>query len=303
MQISTSQLYDRSTSLMAKLSQKADRLQTQISTETKILAPSDDALGYRRLETLKVGKADDAAYSSNIGLAQSLLEQSDTTLASVETQLQRAQELAIQAGSGTLSNENRKVLAGQVRALISDMVGLANTKDVRGQPLFGAATGDSAVSVASDGTVSFVGTGEPSAIPIGDGNTVQATDSAARIFGGIPTSGGGTTDVFAMLGAFADSLEGGSNPAATTAATDGLKAALSQVTQARGSVGARGARMDLEASRLKDVGATREIARSAIEDTDITAAITELQKTMTVLSATQASFSKLSSLSLFNYLS
>ncbi|MGH6614805.1 flagellar hook-associated protein FlgL [Sphingomonas sp.] len=303
MQISTSQLYDRSTSLMAKLSQKADRLQTQISTETKILAPSDDALGYRRLETLKVGKADDAAYSSNIGLAQSLLEQSDTTLASVETQLQRAQELAIQAGSGTLSNENRKVLAGQVRALISDMVGLANTKDVRGQPLFGAATGDSAVSVASDGTVSFAGTGEPSAIPIGDGNNVQATDSAARIFGGIPTGGGGTTDVFAMLGAFADSLEGGSNPAATAAATDGLKAALSQVTQARGSVGARGARMDLEASRLKDVGATREIARSAIEDTDITAAITELQKTMTVLSATQASFSKLSSLSLFNYLS
>ncbi|MES2057796.1 MAG: flagellar hook-associated protein FlgL [Pseudomonadota bacterium] len=303
MQISTSQLYDRSTSLMAKLSQKADKLQTQISTETKILAPSDNAVGYRQLTTLKTDKADDKAYAANISLAQGLLDQSDTTLGSVETQLQRAQELAIQAGSGTLSNENRKVLAGQVRALISDMVGLANTKDVRGQPLFGAATGDSAVSVAGDGTVSFVGTGEPSAIPIGDGNDVRATDSAARIFGGIPTSGGGTTDIFAMLGSFADSLEAGSNPTATAAATEGLKTALAQVTQARGSVGARGARMDLEAQRLKDVGTTREITRSAIEDTDVPTTIMELQKTMTILSATQASFTKLSSLSLFNYLS
>ena len=45
-----------------------------------------------------------------------------------------------------------------------------------------------------------------------------------------------------------------------------------------------------------------EAARSAIEDVDVSQAITDLQKTMTVLQATQASFSKLSGLSLFNYL-
>ncbi|MGY4394885.1 flagellar hook-associated protein 3 FlgL [Sphingomonas sp. UYAg733] len=302
MQISTSQLYDRSTSLMAKLSQKADRLQTQISTEKKLQAPSDDAVGYRQLAALKIGAANDTAYASNVGLAQSLLEQSDSALSSVETQLQRAQELVIQAGGATLSDDNRKVLAGQVRAILDDIVGVANSKDLRGQPLFGASSGDSAVSVASNGTVSFVGTGEPSAIPIGDGNSVQATDSAARLFGGIETAAG-TTDMFALLSNFADSLDAGGSTAANTAAGDGLKAALAQVTQARGSVGARGARMDLEAQRLKDVGTTREITRQGIEDTDLTAAITELQKTMTVLSATQASFTKLSSLSLFNYLS
>ena len=46
----------------------------------------------------------------------------------------------------------------------------------------------------------------------------------------------------------------------------------------------------------------REITRSSIEDTDVTQAITELQKTMTILSAAQASFTKLSNLSLFDYL-
>ena len=64
----------------------------------------------------------------------------------------------------------------------------------------------------------------------------------------------------------------------------------------------RAARVDLEATRLTDVGADREASRSALEDTDIASTYLELQKTMTVLSATQASFSKLSALSLFSYL-
>jgi flagellar hook-associated protein 3 FlgL len=70
----------------------------------------------------------------------------------------------------------------------------------------------------------------------------------------------------------------------------------------RGSVGARSARLDLVSDQLTDTAANREIDRSALEDTDVTEAITELQKTMTILSATQASFTKLSQLSLFDYL-
>ena len=42
--------------------------------------------------------------------------------------------------------------------------------------------------------------------------------------------------------------------------------------------------------------------RSSLEDVDVTQAYTELSKTMTILTATQTSFSKLSQLSLFNYL-
>ena len=53
---------------------------------------------------------------------------------------------------------------------------------------------------------------------------------------------------------------------------------------------------------MKDVATDREATRSALEDTDVTAAITNLQKTMTILQATQASFTKLASLSLFDYL-
>ena len=303
MQISTSQLYDRSTAMMQSLSARADKLQTQISTGIRLTAPSDDVVAYQKLATLKRAGANDQAYTANINVATSVLAQSDTTLASIENQLQRAAELATQANNGTLSPENRKVIGEQLKGIVQDLVGLANTKDVRGQPLFGAATGDTAVTQGSDGSVHFTGTGESAPIPVGDGVTVQANDSAARLFGGI-ASGSGTSDMFAIISTLAEALTSDTDAtaAATQAGTD-LKAVLTQVASARGSVGARGARLDLELDRLSDTAITRESDRVGLEDTDATAAITELKKMMTVLEATQASFSKLSSLSLFNYLS
>ena len=111
MQISTSQLYDRSAALMQKLSQRADKLQIQVSSEVRLSAPSDDVVAYQRLATLKQGKADDAATSGNVSLAKSLLQQSDTTLTSVETGLQRAAELVLQANNGTLTDANRATIA------------------------------------------------------------------------------------------------------------------------------------------------------------------------------------------------
>ncbi len=299
MQISTNRYYDRSTAQLQSLQGQVDKLQEQISSGKKLLAPSDDAVGYQRLQGLKQGTADDATWSSNITLAQTLLKQTDSALGSVTDRLQRVQELTTQAANGTLSTSDRQLIAGEIRATLSDLVGLANTKDVRGQPLFGAATGDSAVTQDAAGNVTFTGTGTPASIPIGNGISIQPTETAERVFGGVTTTSG-TTDVFAVLNSLASALESGSPPPA--GAVDSLNAAVTQVANVRGAAGARSARLDLEATRLQDTGTLRETERSSIEDTDVTTAITQLQKTSTVLQATQASFTKLSQLSLFDYL-
>lgn len=303
MTISTSQIYDRSASLFSALAKKTDTLQTQIGTGKRIVAPSDDAVSYRRLVGIKQAAADDAAYAGNIGLSQSLLAQSDTTLSSIESRIQYAQELTLQASNGTLSPADQKVIATQLKAVLDDLVGLANSRDSRGQPLFAAATGATGVTRAADGTVSFAGTGTPALIPIGENNSVQPTESAERVFGNIATASG-NSDVFAIITKFAAALDVGlaTNPTAAAEANGALKTALDQVTGVRSSVGVRGARLDLESERLTETQSNREADRSALEDTDVTAAITELQKTLTVLQATQTSFSRLSQLSLFDVL-
>lgn len=299
MQISTNLYYDRSKAQFNVLQTQVDKLQTQISTGKKVQAPSDDAVSYQRLQNLTVGTADDTAWASNINLARTILSQADTTLGSITDRLQGLQELAVQANNGTLSGDDRKILATQVRAAIDDLVALANTTDVRGQPLFGAATGSTAVSVDASGTVSFTGTGQPAGIPIGQGTSVQTSETAERIFGNVPISSG-TTDVFALLDSFATALEGGNTVPADV--LDGLKAAGNQITSVRGVAGARSARLELEAGRIQETQTTRTASRSDIEDVDVPSAIADLQKLSTVLQATQASFSKFSQLSLFDYL-
>jgi flagellar hook-associated protein 3 FlgL len=296
--LSTNQFYARSTSQMAKLNTDLNRTMDQISTGKTLAGAADSPAGYQRLQGLARATADDSAYSANVKLAQGIVAQGDSTLESVESQLQRAKELATQAANGTLSDADRTAAANELDSIRDALFGLANTQDVRGQPLFGGASGDTAYVRDEDGTIRPTDTGQPAAIPIGDGDAMQTNVSGAQLF----ASDDG--DVFALLATLSDALRQGGDDAATAAsdALDGLTTTLDNVAAGRASLGARGARLDLVATQITDAGTARETERSAIEDTDVTTAITELQRTMTVLEATQSSFTKLSSLTLFDYI-
>uniref|UniRef100_UPI0035B47844 flagellin n=2 Tax=Sphingomonas TaxID=13687 RepID=UPI0035B47844 len=140
-----------------------------------------------------------------------------------------------------------------------------------------------------------------SEIPIADGQTIQATESAKRVFQiGDPVTGTNTLDVLAKLTAALKA--GGDVTAATGEALDKLKTGNEQIATVQASLGVRGARIEMQQALQTTAANDRAALRSDIEDVDITSAITEMQQIMTVLQATQASFTKLSGLSLFDYL-
>ncbi len=296
MQITTSGFYDRSAAAMSLLQDRADTLQTQIATQKKFAAPSDDSVAYQRLAGLARAGADDQAYGKNVTLATSLLQQADTVTGQITDQLQHAQELAVQAGNDTLTSEARTAIGVALSGIVETLTGLANGKDVRGQALFGGADGGPAVTRTADGSFTYA-SAAPSAIAIADGQTVQPGETAARVFQF------GDKDALSIIAALAATLTSDTGTAADArGALDDLSAATQQATAIQASIGARGARVDMVAQQAIETRTNREASRSAIEDTDVTQAITDLQKTMTILSATQASFSKLSKLSLFDYL-
>lgn len=292
--VSTRGFYDRSAAAMNALTARAESLQTQVATGKKIQTPSDDAVGYQRLQALKTTGANETAYAANVKIAQGVLAQADSTLGDINTQLTKATELAVQAGNGTLSAEGKAAVATQLRDVLATIVGLANATDARGQALFGGTESGAAVTLKADGSLAFAA-GQPSAIPIGEGQAVQVGARAGDV---LALKDG--ADIGQVLTAMAAALDAGEVPDATT--TDALADIAKQATAAQASVGARAVRVDLQAAYFTSAALDREDVRSGIEDVDVTVAITELQKTMTILSATQASFSKLSGLSLFDYL-
>lgn len=297
MQISSNLMFDRSSSRMSQLMATATKLNVQIATGKKISAPSENVTVAQQIAEFDRKDADAAAYGTNLKLSESLLKQADSTLSQITEQLQRATDLVTQAATGTLSDSNRKVIGSELSALVDAMVGLGNTKDLRGQPLFGSASGTDAVIRNADGTFTYNTAPKLSEIPIGDGLTVQPTETASRVFN---SSAG---DTLAMLAQLATALQTGTDQAgAARDALAPLKAAGDQVSVVQASVGARAARVDLQQGLLQSTNLDRAELRSSMEDIDVTETYAELSKTLTILNATQQSFSKLSQLSLFNYL-
>ncbi|WP_174279832.1 flagellin [Sphingomonas bacterium] len=296
MQVSTRLFYDRASAAMGALSAQADTLQTQIATGKKLAVASDDSVAYARLRGVAQASADAKASGTNLDLAASVLAQADSTLTAMTAQLQQASELAIQARSGTQDKVSLGALADGIDAIRDQLADLGNAVDPRGLPLFGGGDGGAAVTANADGSYSYAAT-SPSAIPVGGGQSVQPSDTAHRVF----TSAAG--DALAMLTRLSAALRAGTDvDAAAASAVGDLATATTQVSTVQASLGARAAHVELAQAALTRANTDREATRSGLEDTDVTAAITQLQKTMTVLSATQASFTKLQGLSLFDYL-
>lgn len=291
--LSTNLFYNRSTASMQKLSAQFDTLNEQISTGKKLIAPSDDSVGYQRLQVINRANADGVQDAANVKIAQSVLQQAGTALTQMTDQLQRASELVIQAKTGTNSASAKEAIATELAGILDSIVSLANGKDARGMPLFGGKDGDAAVT-NTNGTLGFA-EGKAAAIPIGDGQSVEATVNAKDF---LAVEDG--SDIGSALTAIVAALRAGET--VPEGASDTLTTVSDQVTATQASLGAREARVDLQAAQIKSAASDREVARTGIEDADVTETVIELQKTMTILQATQASFSKLSSLSLFDYL-
>jgi flagellar hook-associated protein 3 FlgL len=307
MQVGTGYFFDSRNRQMSSLNGAAQRIQTQLATGRKLLAPSDDPVATGRLARLSITQADQDQYSRNVKLAGSLLAQSDSTLESISNNLKRANELAIRAGNETLNAENRAAISAELDAILDDMFSLANTTDLRGNALFGGSADGPAYLRAPSGAISFGGQGEVPPVPIGAGVAIQATDSGPRVFEGF-TVGGAPSDLFQVVGDLAAALKpgGSADPAALRQALaragEGIAKASERIDTGRSSIGARAARLEIEGDRLAQAAVDNEIERGDIEGVDVQAAVVELQKTMLALEATQASFAKLSQLSLFDYL-
>ncbi|WP_203309167.1 flagellar hook-associated protein 3 [Sphingomonas beigongshangi] len=297
MQISTSLFYDTAATRMSQMNQRASVLQTQIATGKKIQQASDDPNAASQIAELDRKDADAAVYGTNLTMAGSLLDQASSVISQINTQLTRATELATQAGNGTQTDASRQSIGVELKSIVDAIVGLANSTNVRGQPLFGTPGGTQAVTANADGSYAYATT-NVSEVPIADGQTVQATESATRLF---KMANG--KDTLSVLSNLASALQAGGDVSDTVsgALTD-LKAGIDQVANVQASVGARGARVDLQQQLLTTANTDRADLRQKLESVDTTQAIVELQQMMTALSATQASFSKLSNLSLFDYL-
>ncbi len=310
MRIGSASFNDANLNAMARLSAEMADDQGAIATGKRYAAPSDDPAAAARSAALARRQADDKQYTLGLDLAEQRLNIADKSLAGISNALIRVKELALKASSETSSPADLQTYADDATQILSSMVSLGNARDSGGAYVFGGAR-DGAPAFTQDattGAVTYQGLGEAAPTTISDSSTLASSRSAPALLGGITDAGG--RSAFAVVQDFITALQL-PKPAPTdvgavaarrtafAAAVDGATAANDRVADIRATVGNGLTRVDAERERLIAVDTGLITARLALDNTDLAATITDLQRASTILQATQKSFAQVSSLSLF----
>lgn len=300
--VGTNAFYDRSITSLATLRARAETLQTQISTGERLQQASDDPVAARQLRALDSEDQLATTLSSNAGLVGADLSLASDALTQLSNLTIRAQELATQSASGTLSDDQRMMNGNELAQIHDSMVAILNGKSSTGNPLFAGDSSGPAYAIAADGSASYVGSGQPGQVDIGSGISVAGSLTGPDVID--MTVNGVGTDLLSVIHGLATSLQSGA-PTAASDANDALAAlgqGLTTLSTGQAVIAARQGRVDLAGTMASSRGDMRTAEKTRIGGTDIPTSISQLQETMTVLEASQASFTKLSSLSLFDYL-
>ena len=158
MRISTAQFYETSANSYSKNYSDLAKTTEQVTSKSRIQSAGDDPVGAARLLLLQQQSALLDQYSGNMTTVKNALLQEESVLSTVNDALQRASELAIQAGNGGLSDADRTSIASEIKEIEANVFGLLNSRDANGDYMFGGSKSSTPPYVRNaDGTYSYQG--------------------------------------------------------------------------------------------------------------------------------------------------
>ena len=201
MRISTLQAFNNGVAGLQRNYANATRTQEQISTGNRILTPADDPVASVRLLQLDQQQNVLSQYNANLTAAKKSLTQEEVTLNSVNTVLQQVRELAVQAGNGGLSAEDRKSIAAELTEREDELLSLMNTRNARGEYLFSGFQGKTQPFVrGAEGGYSYEGDEGQRKLQIASSLSIAISDNGKSVFENVTNAGRLTVDSLASLG-------------------------------------------------------------------------------------------------------
>jgi flagellar hook-associated protein 3 FlgL len=183
MRISSIQAFNNGVSGLGRNYSNLIRTQEQISSGNRILTPADDPVASVRLLQLEQQQAILGQYKENLTAAKNSLNQEETTITSVVNVLQRIRELAVQAGGGALSADDRKSIAKELSEREGELLNLMNSRNARGEYLFSGFLGKTEPFLRNpDGTYSYQGDEGQRSLQVAGSSNVAINDNGKRLF-------------------------------------------------------------------------------------------------------------------------
>jgi len=289
----------------ANLQRAQTKTEREISSGFRIQDAADSPAQTGELIRLSSSLVSQQAYQTNLVRIQAETNSGDTALGAGIKLIESARTVALQGAGSNAGASDRQNLASQIQGIQQQLVSLANTS-TEGRYIFG---GDQDLSAPyqlnaarANGVDKLTPQTATRVITDPSGQPIYQARTASTIFDHQNGTGAPAADnAFAALQNLQVALSANDSPGIATALTS-LQSVSGWLNQQQASYGVDGQRIAQE-----QLGATAEVTTlqtqiSAIRDTDIVQAATDLTQESTAQSAAFAAQAQIPRKSLFDYL-
>jgi flagellar hook-associated protein 3 FlgL len=309
MKISTALLFNRAADRMSSVQEQLVRSQDQLATGRQVVKPSDAPNQVATIARLNSLMARHDNYLGNMSLVEARFATEEGSVANATELMYRVKELVVQASNDTSSAPDRRAIATELQGLREQLLSLANTQDTNGNHLFaGSRVGQPPFEPPADdplGSPVYQGDQTRMEVMIGDQRSLPINRPGSEVFVRVlrTDDSGDTVGVgfFEAMDSIIEAVKTSDNPKMQRANGE-VDQMLEGLTLAQANIGTDMAILDHQTANTEDILITLRQTLSDVQDLDYAKAIADMNKQMMSLEAAQSSFSKISQMSLFQYL-
>ncbi|NBW88553.1 MAG: hypothetical protein EBR51_01325 [Gammaproteobacteria bacterium] len=301
MRVSTSMIYAQLTDKLSANAGSLAKAQGALSSGVKYSRPSEAAGIVGRVQALEARLSTLEADVNAVSKVRTGVDAQSKSLQSVSTLMDRLKELAFEGANDPQPQSQLDSIAEEVNGVKRALVDLANTRDADNRYVFGGSrSGAPPYELKNDGTVDYVGATTPLRVQINDVDFADATTFGPATFRGV-TRGEESIEFFDALDQFQAALKSGDLAGRQQALNDVEKLG-NNIGVAVSRTGAAMQRLEIAEQQATEITTRAKESLSSLKDLDYATALTELTKQETLMQASQSMMSRLSKLSLLNYM-
>lgn len=290
---------------MSTQQSKIAELQSQLASGKKAVMPNQDLDATTATLRLQSAIQKQNDYVENLKSIDNRLVMEESSISAMQDMVNRMQEIAISARSGTFSADDVSFMAAEAEGYLTDIKALANSVDINGRYIFSGTASTTTPFVTNDaGKTEYKGNQAEVGLEVDGGYSLKLNTSGLSLAGNFDrVVVGGTTKVgmFDIMTEFVAALKSNNF-------TD-LGTAMDEIQKVSKHLGSQvvdlGVRQNMISQR-QDIAADKQIIYenllSEAQDLDYSKAITQLSADMLALEAAQSTFAKVSQLTLFNFI-
>jgi flagellar hook-associated protein 3 FlgL len=269
MRITTSMIQRNVLADLNTLSEKMNRTQNKASSGKEITRPSDDPFNTARAMGLRQSLDANNQYQRNIDDAVGWQEATESSLASMNDYVRRAQDLVLQGATASTDPDARRMLAGEVDQIIQGLKETANASYGESFLMSGTATGQPPYKLGDDDTYQGDMAGLDPTIPgvvreIGPGVTMTINTVGRELLG----DGGSDGKLLSVLRSVSAHLKANDQTALQDVDIKALQGTVDGILQVRARNGAMSNRLEAASTRLGQIQGAVTEQLSNTEDAD-----------------------------------